>query len=118
MRSSFFDLGPGGDQRFARALLSEIKQSERGITSRRAVDLATVASWSSGDLDDLEQHLRKELRVTDVVTRTTEGLTVLLAGCDEVGAATALQRVPVPPARLRLATTADVLCGADGDGLA
>jgi glycosyltransferase involved in cell wall biosynthesis len=102
-------------ERFARALLSEIKQSERGITSRRAVDLATVASWSAGDLDDLEQRLRKELRVTDVVTRRTDGLTVLLTGCDEIDAASALRRAEVSPMSLRLATTASVLCGTARD---
>jgi glycosyltransferase involved in cell wall biosynthesis len=107
-------------QRLARVLLSEMMRAEQGSPSRRkACDLSTVASWPPGQIDDdLERRLRKALRVTDVITRGEYGLRVLLVGCDEVGAAAALQRVPVPPARLRLATTADVLCGAGADGLA
>jgi hypothetical protein len=54
--------------------------------------------------------LRKKLRVTDVIERNEEGLRALLIGCDEFSAARALQRVPVPPAELRLATSAQVLC--------
>jgi hypothetical protein len=107
-------------ERLARVMLSEIMRTEQGSGSRRtACDLSTVASWPPGQIDDdAERRLRKALRVTDVITRGEYGLRVLLVGCDEVGAATALQRVPVPPARLRLATTADVLCGVSADGLA
>jgi glycosyltransferase involved in cell wall biosynthesis len=107
-------------ERLARVMLSEIMRTEQGSGSRRtACDLSTVASWPPGQIDDdTERRLRKALRVTDVITRGEYGLRVLLVGCDEVGAATALQRVPVPPARLRLATTAEVLCGVSADGLA
>jgi glycosyltransferase involved in cell wall biosynthesis len=107
-------------ERLARVVLSEIMRTEQGGPSRRkACDLSTVASWPPGQIDDdTERRLRKALRVTDVISRGEYGLRVLLVGCDEVGAAAALQRVPVPPAKLRLATTADVLCGAGADGLA
>jgi hypothetical protein len=74
-----------------------------------------VASWPAGDLDDIEQRLRKQLRVTDVITRNTDGLTVLLPGCDEIDAANALRRARVSPISLRLATTASVLCGTARD---
>jgi hypothetical protein len=102
-------------ERFARAVLSEIKHRKRGKISRRSVDLATVATWSSGDLDDLERRLRKELRVTDIISRDVDGLTVLLTGCDEIDAANALRRAQVAPVKLRLATTTSVLCGTARD---
>jgi glycosyltransferase involved in cell wall biosynthesis len=107
-------------ERLARVVLSDIMRTEQGSPSRRrATDLMTVASWRLDQVDeDMEQRLRKTLRTTDVIVQGEHGLSVLLAGCDEVGAATALQRVPVPPAWLRLATTEDVLRGANGDGLA
>jgi hypothetical protein len=81
------------------------------------VDLATVASWPAGDAREVAALLRKALRVTDVITSSGEGLQVLMSGCDEVGAATALRRVPVPPTGLRLATTAELLCGASAEGM-
>ncbi len=102
--------------RLAHALLAEMRYRELGRASlRRTVDLATVASWPPGDLDDVEQRLRKGLRLTDTISRDANGLTVLLTGCDEVGAAGALQRAQVSPARLRLATTSWVLSGTGED---
>jgi glycosyltransferase involved in cell wall biosynthesis len=102
--------------RLARVVLSEIRSKELGRPSRRTVDLATVASWLRGDLDDVEWRLRKGLRVTDMISRGPDGLTALLTGCDEVAAAKALWRAQVPPpARLRLATTTEVLCGTEED---
>jgi glycosyltransferase involved in cell wall biosynthesis len=105
--------------RFARVLLSEIKHREPGSPSkRRAIDLATVATWPAGDLDDVERCLRKGLRVTDTISRGTDGLRVLLTGCDEIGAAKALRRAQVSAAGLSLATTTWVLCGTgEGDQL-
>jgi glycosyltransferase involved in cell wall biosynthesis len=103
--------------RLARVLLSEIRRRELGRPSpRRAVDLATVASWSPGDLDDVERRLRKGLRVTDVISRDADGLRVLLNGSDEVEAARALERAQISPERLRLATSVEVLCGAGVGG--
>jgi glycosyltransferase involved in cell wall biosynthesis len=102
--------------RLAQALVAEMRYRELGSTSvRRTVDLATVASWPPGVLDDVEQRLRKGLRLTDTISRDHNGLTVLLTGCDEVGAARALQRAQVSPARLRLATTSWVLSGTGED---
>ena len=98
--------------RLANVLLSEMRFRELESPSvRRAVDLATIASWPAGDLDDVEQRLRKGLRLTDIISRDKSGLTVLLTGCDEVAAANALQRAQVVPAGLRLATTSWVLSG-------
>ena len=103
--------------RLARVLLSEIRHRELGSSSpRRAVDLATLASWPPGDLDDVERRMRKGLRVTDTISRGPDGLRVLLTGCDEVGAAKALRRTQVSPAELRLATASWVLCGTGEDG--
>ena len=106
-------------ERLASVLLSEVTRKGQGFPSRRqAIHLATVASWPPGDAAVVSGLLRKAVRVTDVITSSEEGLQVLLTGCDEVAAATALQRVPIPPAELRLATTTDVLCGTGADGAA
>ncbi len=106
----------GTASRLAHALLSEVRYRALGSPPRRRpVDLATVATWPPGDLDDVEQRLRKGLRLTDTISRDAAGLTVLLTGCDEVGAARALQRAQVSPARLRLATTSWVLSGTGED---
>lgn len=102
-------------ERMARVLLSEIARAEQGGSRRRVIDLATVASWSADEADKAELYLRKELRVTDEIARSEAGLRALLTGCDELAAARALQRVPIPPATIRLATTVDLLCGAAGD---
>jgi glycosyltransferase involved in cell wall biosynthesis len=101
-------------QRLAGVLMSEIKRTEQKIPSRRQpIDLATMAWWPADQVDDdMERRLRKALRVTDLVTRDHDGLRALLVGCDEVGAAAALRRSSLSPARLYLATTADVLSGA------
>jgi glycosyltransferase involved in cell wall biosynthesis len=105
-------------ERLARVLLSEITRTEQGRPSRRSpVQLAAVAWWPAGVAHEVEPLLRKALRVTDVITRHEDGLRVLLIGCDELGAAKALQRVPIPPGRLRLATTTEMLCGASEDDL-
>jgi len=99
-------------ERPARTLLSEIGHRELGSPSRRrAVDRATVASWPSDDADNMERRLRKGLRVTDAISRSADGLSVLLIGCDELGAAVALRRAQVPPAGLRLSTNTGILCG-------
>jgi glycosyltransferase involved in cell wall biosynthesis len=99
-------------ERLANVLLTEMRHQELGGPGRRqAIDLATVASWPSGVGEELVPILRKELRVTDVISSDDEGTKALLIGCDEVGAARALQRVPIPPTTLRLATTARVLSG-------
>ena len=98
--------------RLAQILLSEIRYKQSGkLPSRGAIDLASVASWPPGDLDDVEERLRKGLRLTDTISRDEGGLTVLLTGCDELGAAKALRRAQVTPAELRLATTSCVLGG-------
>lgn len=105
-------------ERMARVLLSEVSRAEHGGTSRRQViDLATVALWPPGEADKVERYLRKELRLTDEIGRSHAGLRALLTGCDELGTVRALRRTPVPPAQIRLATTTDVLCGAEEDCL-
>jgi len=105
-------------ERLAGVLLSEVMRSTLGGPSRRqAVHLATVASWPPDDTGAVGEFLRKALRVTDVITSSENGLSVLMTGCDEVGAAKALQRVPIPPSGLRLASTTEILCGTGADDL-
>ena len=97
-------------------LLEDARRAERAGTSRRQpVDLATVAFWPPSEADRAERYARKELRLTDEIARSDAGLRVLLTGCDELGAARALRRMPLPPAQIRLATTTDVLRGAEED---
>lgn len=106
-------------ERLAAVLLAEIRHRELGRPGRRqAVDLATLASWPPDVSDELVPLLRKAIRVTDIISNDEDGLRVLLTGCDEVGAAKALARVPIQPTTLRLATTARVLSGAAGKDLA
>lgn len=102
-------------ERMARVVLSEISRAEQGGSRRQVVDLATVASWPIDEAERAERYLRKELRVTDEMARSEGGLRALLTGCDELAAARALQRIPIPPSTIRLATTTDLLCGAAGD---
>jgi len=104
-------------ERLASILVSESTRKDQGNPSRRrAVHLATVAWWPPGDAEVVSELLRKALRITDMISHNEDGLTVLLSGCDEVGAVKAFQRVPIPPKRLRLATTTQALCGPGVDG--
>ena len=105
-------------ERLATVLLSEIARTGQGRPFRRSpVQLAAVAWWPADVAQEVEPLLRKALRITDVITRRQDGVRVLLIGCDELGAAKALQRVPIPPSRLRLATTTEMLCGVSEDDL-
>jgi glycosyltransferase involved in cell wall biosynthesis len=99
-------------ERLAGALLAEMRRKELGGPERRqTIDLATVATWPPDASGELTRLLRKALRVTDVISSDGSGVRALLIGCDEVGAAKALSRVPVPPNSLRLATMTSVLSG-------
>lgn len=103
-------------QRLAQVVWSEMmRKSHDGPSLRRPIDLAAVAAWPSDQAEEAESQLRKHLRVTDVITRDAAGLQVLLTGCDELGAASALGRVAIAPRSLRLATTAEMLRGS-GEG--
>jgi glycosyltransferase involved in cell wall biosynthesis len=105
-------------ERLAGVLLTEVRHRELGSPGRRqAIDLAALASWPRNVSQELGPILRKTLRITDVISSEDDELRVLLIGCDEFGAAKALQRVPIPPSTLRLATTARVLSGTLGKDL-
>jgi glycosyltransferase involved in cell wall biosynthesis len=99
-------------ERLAGIVVSESMRKALGGPSRRqAIHLSTVAWWSRDDAEAVSDIVRKTLRVTDLISSSEDGLTVLLSGCDEVAASKALQRVPIPPTRLHLATTTQTLCG-------
>ena len=84
-------------ERLARVLVQEMTRRDRGTPSRRqAIDLATVASWPPEDAPAVQASLRPGLRATDAFSVGEDGPRVLLTGCDEVGAAAALQRAGVP----------------------
>jgi glycosyltransferase involved in cell wall biosynthesis len=103
-------------ERLANVVLSEVARKAQGSPSRRGADqLATIAWWPPGDAVEVRQALGKALRATDVITSDKSGLSAMLMGCDELGAITALQRATIQPARLRLATTAEILCGTGED---
>jgi glycosyltransferase involved in cell wall biosynthesis len=104
-------------ERLASILLSEAARRNQGSPSRRrALPLSTFAWWPPDEAEAVADSLPKALRITDMISRSEDGVTVLLADCDEVGASLALQRVPISPARLRLATITQALCGPGGDG--
>jgi hypothetical protein len=103
-------------ERLANVVLSEAARKAQGSPSRRGSgQLATVAWWPPGEAAEVREALEKALRITDVITSGKNGLNAMLMGCDELGAVRALQRVPIQPARLRLATTAEILCGTGED---
>jgi hypothetical protein len=105
-------------ERMAGVLLSEIGRARLRTGSRRqSSDLSTVAWWPPEDADAVEEPVRHGLRVTDVLRRDEDGITVLFTGCDEMTAARALERVPVPPAKLYLASSVQVLCASGEGGL-
>ena len=106
-------------ERLARVLVQEMTRRDRGTPSRRqAIDLATVASWPPEDAPAVQASLGSGLRMTDAFSAGEDGPRVLLTGCDEVGAAAALQRAGAPAAKLTLATSTQVLCGTGEDELA
>jgi glycosyltransferase involved in cell wall biosynthesis len=105
-------------ERLAGLLVSESARKAQGNPSRRkTIHLATVAWWSTGDAEAVSGLLRKTLRVTDMITCGDDRVAALLTGCDEFGAVTALQRVPISPTGLRLATSTEILCGTGEAGL-
>jgi glycosyltransferase involved in cell wall biosynthesis len=105
-------------ERLARVLLGEVKWRRDGSPSRRrSVDISTVASWPAEAVAAMDGHLHRALRLTDALSTGENGIRALLNGCDEVGAARALRRIPVPTTSLHLATTTQVLCGTGEDGL-
>jgi glycosyltransferase involved in cell wall biosynthesis len=106
-------------ERLASVLLGEMRWRRNGRPSRRrAVDISTIASWPAEAIGAMDGHLHRALRLTDALSTGEHGIRALLNGCDEVGAAQALQRILVPPTSLHLATTTQVLCGTGEDGLA
>jgi Glycosyltransferase Family 4 len=102
-------------ERLASVVLSEMGRAARGTTSRRrANQLAAVAWWPPAEGREIADIVRKALRITDMITLSDDGLSVLLLGCDELAASRALERIPIPPAQLRLATSTELLCGVAG----
>jgi glycosyltransferase involved in cell wall biosynthesis len=105
-------------ERLARVLLGEVIWRRQGSPSRRrAVDISTVASWPAEAIGAMDGHLHRALRLTDALSTGEDGIHALLNGCDEVGAARALRRIPMSPTSLHLATTTQMLCGTGKDGL-
>ena len=99
-------------ERLASVLLTEMRHRQMDSPERRrAIDLASVAFWAPEVGEEVGPMLRKGLRATDIIISDDDGIRVLLIGCDEVGAAKALQRIPIPPTMLRSANTARVLSG-------
>jgi glycosyltransferase involved in cell wall biosynthesis len=85
------------------------RRRERGGAHRRVArsDIATVVSFRSNT-----SHGRPaDIRSTDQVTHTEGSTSLLLIGCDEVGAQTVVHRLGVRNAHVRLAARHDLLAG-------
>lgn len=92
----------------AGVLLKEIEVRTEGGARRTArSDIAVVARFLHNDPAAVVAGLRR----TDEIVVNGNQVTALLHGCDEVGALTALYRIGVAEADVRLATRHEILAG-------
>ncbi|MFJ3903919.1 glycosyltransferase family 4 protein [Streptomyces sp. NPDC090025] len=99
-------------ERLAQVVLEEVHRVHRHRRSRRgANDLAVLSRFTPPDADATERAARDALRQTDTWHREGDAFQVLLHGCDEVQALTALARLGVADATVTLAGARDVLVG-------
>ncbi|MEU4280059.1 glycosyltransferase family 4 protein [Streptomyces tanashiensis] len=108
-------------ERLAQVVLEDLQRIHRHRRSRRsASDLSVLTRFSSADPDATERAVRSSLRQTDAWKRDGDAFRLLLHGCDEVRALSALQRLDVAEADISLANGHDVLLGTaePGDGAA
>jgi hypothetical protein len=82
-------------------------------TQRRSArsDLATVARLRGVDADVVRSALRSTDQVVEDGSDDTDGVAVLLVGCDEVDAHAVLARLGVTAVELRIAERHDLLAG-------
>ncbi|MER5963622.1 glycosyltransferase family 4 protein [Streptomyces sp. NPDC002057] len=108
-------------ERLARVVVEDLQRIHRHRRSRRsASDLSVVTRFTSPDPDTTERAVRNSLRQTDIWHRSGDAFRLLLHGCDEVRALSALRRLDVAEADIVLARGHDVLLGTaePGDGSA
>ncbi|MGW0121213.1 glycosyltransferase family 4 protein [Streptomyces sp. NPDC003327] len=99
-------------ERLAQVILEDLQRIHRHRRSRRrACDLSVLTRFASSDPDGTERAVRTSLRETDAWSRDGDTFQVLLHGCDEVRALTALARLDVRDAEITLASAQDVLVG-------
>lgn len=102
-------------ERLARVLLGEMARKQLNVSwHRRAIDLSTVVTGSAADPEAAGHVLEATLRITDPWSIHEGGFRALLGGCDETEAMRVLHRADLHPVRLRLASRADILYGAEG----
>ncbi|MFD3532434.1 glycosyltransferase family 4 protein [Streptomyces sp. NPDC058664] len=100
-------------ERLAQVVLEDLHRIHRHRRSRRSsCDLSVMTRFTSPDPDTTERAVRNSLRQTDVWHRDGDAFHLLLHGCDEVRALSALRRLDVPEADITLANSHDVLLGA------
>ncbi|MFI9001821.1 glycosyltransferase family 4 protein [Streptomyces sp. NPDC053541] len=99
-------------ERLAEVILEELRRVHRHRRSRRSAnDLAVLGRFTPADADATERAAAAALRQTDAWHREGDAFQVLLHGCDELQALTALARLGVHDATLSLAGARDVLVG-------
>ncbi|MET8506950.1 glycosyltransferase family 4 protein [Streptomyces sp. NPDC004787] len=99
-------------ERLAQVILEELRRVHRHRRSRRSAnDLAVLGRFTAADADATERAAAAALRQTDAWHREGDAFQVLLHGCDELQALTALARLGVHDAALSLAGARDVLVG-------
>ncbi|QES04510.1 glycosyltransferase family 1 protein [Streptomyces venezuelae] len=100
-------------ERLAQVILEDLQRIHRHRRSRRsASDLSVITRFTAADPDSTERAVRTALRQTDAWQRDGDSFRVLLHGCDEVRALSALRRIAVADADIVLASGHDVLLGA------
>ncbi len=99
-------------ERLAEVVLEDLQRVHRHRRSRRSpCDLSVVTRFASADPETTERAVRDSLRQTDVWHRDGGAFRLLLHGCDEVRALSALRRLDVTDADIVLANSHDVLLG-------
>ncbi len=101
-------------ERLAAVVVEEMIRNRRHRRSRRRPnDLAVSTRFHSVNADALEQVINTSLRQTDSWSRRGDTFSLLLHGCDELRAVSALRRLGVGDTVLTLAGGQDVLAGSE-----
>ncbi|MET7619741.1 glycosyltransferase family 4 protein [Streptomyces sp. NPDC005408] len=97
-------------ERLAAVVVEEMRRIRRHRRSRRRPsDLTVVTRFRAADGDAMEHAISRSLRQTDAWSRQGNAFRLLLHGCDEVRALSALRRLGVRGPALTLASRQDIL---------
>ncbi|MFE6856239.1 glycosyltransferase, partial [Streptomyces sp. NPDC057674] len=104
-------------ERLAQVVVEDLQRIRRHRRSRRSTsDLSVITRFTSPDPESTERAVRRALRQTDAWQRKGDAFRLLLHGCDEMRALSALRRLDVAEADIALANGHDVLLGAAEPG--